>query len=117
MGKDLLLDYRHWLQDAQKRLQLEFRTFTASELGSITEVSPTTQRDWRRRGIERTERPSAGWNRYTFPDLAFFSTLRLLINVGVSASSAAQLADYSVFAGFQIADDATRRGQIRSSGS
>jgi hypothetical protein len=77
------------------QFRLDFRTFTASEVTSITGVSPSTQRDWRRRGIERIERPAVGWNRYTFPDLAFFLIVRLLTARGVSASLAAQLANDS----------------------
>jgi hypothetical protein len=105
----ILLDLHRWIQ----KVQLYYRTFTASELASITEVSPSAQRDWRRRGIERTERAAAGWNRYTFPDLVFFSTLRLLINSGVAASSAAQLADYSVLPCLKLLT--TRRGAVKFS--
>ena len=82
--------------EGRYEFHLDFRKFTASEVYSITGVSPTTQRDWRRRGIVRTQWPAEGWNRYTFPDLAFFLIVRLLTARGVAASIAALLANDSI---------------------
>jgi hypothetical protein len=72
------------------KIRLDFRTFSSTELASITGVSAATQRDWRRRGIERVSR-SSGWKRYTFADLAFYSIIKLLTARGVSLSVAAKL--------------------------
>jgi MerR HTH family regulatory protein len=73
------------------KFHLDFRTFSSAELASITGVSAATQRDWRRRGIERVSR-SSGWKRYTVSDLAFYSIIKLLTARGVSLSVAAKLA-------------------------
>jgi DNA-binding transcriptional MerR regulator len=81
--------------------RLDFRTFTASEVASITGVSTTTQRDWRRRGIERSKK-SSGWNRYTFIDLTFYSLAKLLLDRGVTASIAAQLAEEALLRSLQL---------------
>jgi DNA-binding transcriptional MerR regulator len=69
----------------------DFRTFSSSELASISGVSASMQRDWRRRGIERKQR-LPGWKKYSIQDVAFFLIVKLLTIRGVSPRVAAKLA-------------------------
>lgn len=70
---------------------IRHRTFSSSELASISGVSEATQRDWRRRGIERSQ-SKPGWKKYSVQDLAFFSIVKLLTSRGVVPRVASKLA-------------------------
>lgn len=76
---------------SQPNKGVRFRTFSSSELASISEVSASMQRDWRRRGIERKQR-RPGWKRYSVQDVAFFLIVKLLTTRSVSPRVAAKLA-------------------------
>lgn len=61
------------------------REFTPAEAGEITGVSPTLQRDWRRRGI-LPENDGAKWTRWTLVDVIQLSVMKRLSDNGVDVS-------------------------------
>ena len=62
------------------------REFSPAEVATITGVSTTLQRDWRRRGV-LPERRSEGWSRFDVSDVIEIAVLKFFADAGFGVKS------------------------------
>lgn len=72
------------------------REFTPSEAAAISGVSPTLQRDWRRREILRGN-SDGRWTRWTLTDVIRLSVMKLFSEAGMDVSNTTIVAQMAIF--------------------
>ncbi len=75
--------------------RINFANFRAGEVSEITGISPVLQRNWRRRGL--LEKKGEGWSSFSLEELVTLYVASVLIDRGVSASSALNVAQAGHF--------------------
>ncbi len=80
------------------------REFTPKEAAAVTGVSPTLQRDWRRRGL-LPEKKEVGWTSFTLEDVIQMSVMKAFADSGISVKAAREFSDLAVLPTLAFIDD------------
>ncbi|WP_199556246.1 MerR family transcriptional regulator [Sandaracinobacteroides hominis] len=71
------------------------RDFTPAEAATVTGVSTTLQRDWRRRGVIESKADGT-WTRWRLEDIIRLAVMKLLSDAGVDVSSTKIIAHMAI---------------------